>query len=558
MAGKKLGERIEYINRYRNILKVLFKHGFGQLVEKLNLEHYFEYGRKIFYRNRISQEKTKLKSSERLRKVFEELGPTFIKLGQILSSRPDLIGAEYIVELKKLQDKVEAIPFETIQASIEKSFDDSIENIFKYIDREPLGTASIAQVHRAILHTGEEVVVKVKKPFIEHIIEVDTEILFDIARLIEKRMPELALYNPVNMVSEFAKSIKKELDFTREGRNNDIVRLNFDNVRRFRVPKIYWDFTNQNVITMERIKGRKMSHLIEEGYQNKELAKLGADIYFKQILEDGFFHADPHPGNIFVENNNNSIVFIDYGMVGILDEKDQENMAEILAGLALKDMNKIVNGFRGFNTFPEGVNEKSLKSELKEILDKYYSLPIKQLNIGKIFDEMAQVIIRYKVAIPADFFLIGKTIMTIEGIAKILDPDFDIIEEIKPFTEKLIMRKYSAKKIFRNILNDLRIYKGFFENIPEDIQDITKKIKENRFSFEIRSRELNDFSKIIDRVMNRITAAIIVAALIVASSNLIVSQAGIMVKGYSILGVTGFIIAGIFSTIILVDIIRKG
>lgn len=557
MAGKRIGERIEYIKRYRTILKVLFKYGFGQLVEKLNIEHYFEYGKKIFYRNRVTTQKTKLKSSERLRMVFEELGPTFIKLGQILSSRPDLISVEYINELKKLQDKIEPLPFEIIQKSIEKSFDKEIDEIFSYIDPEPLGAASIAQVHRAILKSGEEVVVKVKKPDIEHMIETDTEILYDIARLIEKRAPELSFYNPVNMVNEFRKSIKRELDFTREGRNNDIVRLNFENIKNFRVPKIFWDYTNQNVLTMEMIKGQKMNSLIYAGYKNKEIAKLGVNIYLKQILEDGFFHADPHPGNIFLENDN-TIVFIDYGMVGILDEKDQENMAEIIAGLAVKDMTKIINGFRGFNTFPDGINEKSLKSELKEILDKYYSLPVKQINIGKIFDEMSQVIIRYKVAIPADFFLIGKTIMTIEGIAKVLDPEFDIIEEIRPYTEKLILRKYSAKKILKNLMNDIRIYKSFFENIPEDLQEITKKIKENRFSFEVRSREISDFSRILDRVMNRITAAIIVAALIIASSNLIQSQTGIMVKGYSVLGITGFVIAGIFSIIILIDVIRKG
>lgn len=558
MFGRKIIHKLEYFKRYRNILQILFKYGFGNVVDKLNFEHYFEHGQRIIRKGKnIKEAKIKLTGPERLRMVCEELGPTFIKFGQILSTRPDLIPLNYINELKKLQDKVEPIEFSKIKAVIEKSFGKEIDDIYKEIMTVPLGSASIAQVYEATLMTGEHVVVKVKKPEIDRIVEIDIEILNNIALLIEKRIPEFAYYNPVKMVNEFSKSIKKELDFTREGKNNDIVRLNFDKVRKFRVPKIYWDYTSENVLTMEFIKGKKLSEVLRSEYKNKELAERGADIFFKQILEDGFFHADPHPGNIFLENKD-TIVFIDYGMVGVLDEKDQENMAELLEGIVLKDINKILSAFKSFEEFPEDLNEKALKSELKDLLEKYYNLSLKNINIGRLIDEMSQIVIRYKVTIPADFFLIGKTLMTIEGIGRQLDPEFDMIEIAKPFIEKLVLQKYSFNKIVKAIEKNAINYRTLLENIPVDIQELVTKIKKDKISVEIRSSDVQNFNKIIDRVMNRITAAIIIAALIVGSSMMIQSKTGIMINGYSILGISGFLIAGFFAVIVLMDIIIRG
>lgn len=558
MFGRKIIHKLEYFNRYSHILQILFKYGFGNIVDKLNLEHYFEHGRRILHIGKnIKEDKIKLTGPERLRLVCEELGPTFIKFGQILSTRPDLIPLNYVNELKKLQDKVEPVDFTRIKKVIEKSFGKNIEEVFEDINENSLGSASIGQVHEAVLKTGEKVVVKVKKPDIDSIVEIDVEILYNIARLIEKRIPEFAYYNPVKMVNEFSKSIKKEMDFSREGKNNDIIRLNFDKFKGFRVPKIYWDYTSDSVLTMEFIKGKNFSELLREGFKSMELAKIGANIYLKQILEDGFFHADPHPGNIFLEKDG-TVVFIDYGIVGVLDEKDQENMAEMLEGIVQKDINKIVNAFKSFETFPEDLNEKALKSELKDLLEKYYNVPLKNINIGRLIDEMSQIVIRYRVTIPADFFLVGKTLMIIDGIARQLDPDFNMIEIARPFIEKLVLRKYSFNKIVKAILKNGENYKNLIENTPQDLQELIGKIKKDKISIDVRSSEIQNFNKIIDRVMNRVTAAIIIAALIVGSSTLIQSKTGIIIHGYSVLGIAGFIIAGFFAILVLIDIIIRG
>jgi ubiquinone biosynthesis protein len=559
MITSGIKHKIEYLKRYRNILGIMLKYGFGHIVEKLNIEYYFEYGERLFFgKGDINHEKQKLNGPVRLRLVFEELGPTFIKFGQIISTRADMLPIEYIKELEKLQDGVESVDFAYIEKIIEDSYGKPKEEIFKYVAEKPLGSASIAQVHRAILKSGEEIVLKIKKPGIDHIIELDTAILYNIAMIIEKRIPELEYYNPVKIVNEFSSTIKKELDFTREGRNNDIIRTNFRNEKDFIIPKIYWDYTTKNILAMEYIIGETLSEFtanmsVELG---KELANRGANIFLKQILEDGFFHADPHPGNIFIVNKK-EIAFIDYGMVGVLDEENQENLAEILAGVVLRDAEKILVGFEKFGTLPDELNRKALKAEINELLDKYYNITLKNINIGKLMDELYQVVIRHKIYIPATFFLVGKTLMTIDGIARILSPDFDMAEVSKPFVRKLLLQKFSPENLFNKFKAIFDIYKKIGANLPIDISQIFNKIKKDKLQIEVRSRDIADFGRTIDRVINRLAASIIIAGILIGSSMLINSQVGYKLQGYSILGVSGYIFAGAFGVFLIIDIMRK-
>lgn len=558
MLGFGIKKKIEYLKRYRAILGVLIKYGFGHIVEKLNLEYYLEYGEKlIFRRNESDLDKHKLKGPERLKMVFEELGPTFIKFGQILSTRADLLPIEYIKELEKLQDNVESVDFYEIEKIIEESYNKEIKDLFKYVSEKPIGSASIAQVHRAILLNGKEIVLKIKKPGIEHIIELDTAILYHIAMIIEKRIPELEYYNPVKLVNEFSITIKKELDFTREGRNNDIVRLNFEKNNDLIVPEIYWDYTAKNILAMEYIIGQQMTEYIEKNHgKGREIALKGASIFLKQIFEDGFFHADPHPGNIFIVNEN-KIAFIDYGMVGIFDEESQENLSEILVGIVTADEEKVIRGFERFNTMPDEYNRNGLKSEVRELLNKYYNLALKQIDIGKLMDELYQVVIRYKIHIPASFFLVGKTLMTIDGIGRALDPEFDLANVAKPFIEKILLKKYSPERIFNKIKGFLENGKNLAGSFPIDISAILNKIKKDKIQIEIKSRELHDFGRTIDRVINRLAASIIIAGLLIGSSMLINSRVGYIVGGYSLFGITGYIFAAIFGMMLVIDILRK-
>lgn len=559
MITRGIKYKIEYLKRYRNILGIMLKYGFGHIVEKLNIEYYFEYGERIFFgKGEVNHEKQKLKGPERLRLVFEELGPTFIKFGQILSTRADMLPIDYIKELEKLQDGVEPVDFAYIEKIIEESYGKPKEEVFKYVAEKSLGSASIAQVHRAILKSGEEIVLKVKKPGIDHIIELDTAILYNIAMIIEKRIPELEYYNPVKIVNEFSATIRRELDFTREGRNNDIVRTNFRAEKDFIVPKIYWEYTTKNILAMEYILGETLSEFMEKSDKNsrKDFATRGANIFLKQILEDGFFHADPHPGNIFIVNKK-EIAFIDYGMVGILDEESQENLAEILAGVVLRDSEKILAGFEKFGSLPDELNRKALKAEINELLDKYYNVTLKNINIGKLMDELYQVVIRHKIYIPATFFLVGKTLMTIDGIARTLYPDFDMAEISKPFVKKLLLRRFSPEKLFNKFKSVFEMYKKIGENIPIDISQLLNKIKKDKLQIEIRSRDITDFGRTIDRVINRLSASIIIAGILIGSSMLINSQVGYKIQGYSIIGISGYIFAAAFGIFLVIDIMRK-
>lgn len=558
MINFSIKRKIEYLKRYRTILGVLLKYGFGHIVEKLNIEYYLEYGEKlIFKKHETEGEKRKLKGPERLRLVFEELGPTFIKFGQILSTRADMLPIEYIKELEKLQDSVEPVDFEEIEKIIEESYGKKKEEIFKYIAETPLGSASIAQVHRALFWDGEEAVLKVKKPGIDHIIELDTTILYHIAVIIEKRMPELEYYNPVKLVNEFSSTIKKELDFTREGRNNDIVRLNFKENEMLVVPKIYWDYTVKNVLVMEYIIGEPMAEFLARESSNRhDIAVKGANIFLKQILEDGFFHADPHPGNIFVINER-KLAFIDYGMVGVFDEESQENLSEILLGIVMQNEEKVIKGFESFGTMPEEINRNALKAEVRELMNKYYNITLKHIDIGKLMDELYQVVIRYKIHIPASFFLVGKTLMTIDGIARVLDPNFDMAEVAKPFVKKILMKKYSPERILTKLKAWYENYKNMAYSMPIDFSQIVSKIKKDKFQIEIKSRDITDFGRTIDRVINRLAASIIIAGLLVGSSLLMNSRVGYTVNGYSILGIMGYIFAAFFGVILVIDIMRK-
>lgn len=558
MINFSIKRKIEYLKRYRTILGVLLKYGFGHIVEKLNIEYYLEYGEKlIFKKHETEGEKRKLKGPERLRLAFEELGPTFIKFGQILSTRADMLPMEYIKELEKLQDSVEPVDFEEIEKIIEESYGKKKEEIFKYVAEIPLGSASIAQVHRAVFWSGEEAVLKIKKPGIDHIIELDTTILYHIAVIIEKRMPELEYYNPVKLVNEFSSTIKKELDFTREGRNNDIVRLNFKESDMLVVPKIYWDYTVKNILAMEYIIGEPMAEFLTRESSNRhEIAVKGANIFLKQILEDGFFHADPHPGNIFVVNDR-KLAFIDYGMVGVFDEESQENLSEILFGIVMQNEEKVIKGFESFGTMPDDINKNALKSEVRELMNKYYNITLKHIDIGRLMDELYQVVIRYKIHIPASFFLVGKTLMTIDGIARILDPDFDMAEVAKPFVKKILMKKYSPERILTKLKVWYENYKNMAYSMPIDFSQIVSKIKKDKFQIEIKSRDITDFGRTIDRVINRLAASIIIAGLLVGSSLLMNSRVGYTVNGYSILGIMGYIFAAFFGVILVIDIMKK-
>jgi len=560
---KGLRHKIHYFKRSRHIFHVFAKYGFGQFVEKLNIENYLENGQKIFFRKKIGEREPKniriKKGPVRFRLALEELGPTFIKLGQILSTRSDLLPLEYIVELKKLQDKVAPIPFDEIVSVIETSLEGKIEDLFLSVDEVCLGSASIAQAHRAVLKNSQEVILKVKKPNLDQIIELDIEILYSIARLLKARVEGFAMYDLVGLVSEFSKSMHKEIDFTREGKNNDVVRAYFAKESYFKVPKIYWDYTRDGILTQELIHGTKLSDLDFEALpivKREKLSNLGAKIMLKMVLVDGFFHADPHPGNIILTPSD-ELILIDYGNVGTLNEEDQEYLAEIIEGIILKDAHKILHGFKELAHFPSSVDEKLLKSDILDVLGNYYNQSLKNINMGKAIEEVTTLLTAHKIIVPANFFLLAKSLMLAEGVCRQIHPDFDMINASKPYITKLLLKRYHPQKLFKNLERTLFHYVDFVEHAPKEAFEILKLIKQGKLGLDMKINGLDRFRRTLDRVANRISISLVIAALIIGSSMLIEKDPAGKLTSTAYLGLFGYIIAAFFGILMIFHIFRK-
>lgn len=553
--------RIKDIKRLHQIVNVLVKHGFGHYLQRIDLHRYLETAKSSLRLRRPEyREKARINGPERIRLVLEELGPTFIKFGQILSTRPDLIPLEFIQEFKKLQDEVPSFEFIEVELIMESEFGRPTSELYKNFHHQPVAAASIAQVHEARLKSGEKVVVKIQRPRIRELIDTDLDILFFLANLVQKRIPKSEIYDPVGIVREFSKSIKKELDFKREGRNVDRFGSNFKDDETVYIPKIFWDLTTGKILTMEKIEGIKVTdarRLEKAGLDKKIIAVNGARSILKQIFIDGYFHGDPHPGNIMVLKDN-VIAFLDFGIVGRIDERTQGMMAELLTAVLRQDVESIVKIFRKVGLVSDEVEWKEFKSDLNDFIEQYYGLPLKEMEMGKIINELFQIVFRHRIRIPPDYFLLEKALVTVEGIGRELDPDFDMVAETKPFMRQLILRKYSPKYVQKELINISGEFLEFFKAFPEEFQEILAKIKAGKLKVEFEHKGLENLISVLDKVSNRIAFSIIIGALIVGSSLIIQTGKGPIVFGFPLLGITGFLIAGVLGLWLAIAILRAG
>ena len=378
----KARETYQDLKRYSHIAAVLVRHGFGDLLDRLKARYYVSWGRRTFTKK--AREFEGLSTAERLRLAFEELGPTFIKLAQILSSRPDVLPPEFIEELSKLQDSVAPFPFADAKTLIEAQFGRPLTDLFISIEETPVAAASLAQVHRARTTLGDEVAVKVQRMGVKTIIETDIRILYDLAGLAERHLSESRYFEPVRLVDEFARTIRRELDFVREGRNIDRFRNYFADTPTVYIPKVYWDLTAPQVLTTEYIKGIKISNLERleaAGLDRKAIAVNGANLILKEIFELHFFHADPHPGNLFVLENN-VIAPVDFGMTGAIDEEIAQQMGDIFIAVVEKDVDALVDLLGTIGVTDELEDRSTFKLDLRDLLERYYGVPLQQLDIG--------------------------------------------------------------------------------------------------------------------------------------------------------------------------------
>ncbi|NOY76921.1 MAG: hypothetical protein GXO76_03510 [Calditrichaeota bacterium] len=550
---------MRHLKRYQEILRVMVKYGFDDIVERIKIGLIFEVAKSIIPRIRKNKYPG-IGTGPRLRMAFQELGPTFIKLGQLLSLRPDLIPPTIAEELTKLQDAVPPVQFELIKSKIEEEFSSPLHEIFSEFQEESLAAASMAQVHRATLKTGEDVAVKILRPNIHKIIKTDIEILFSIAELIEKYIPESRLYDLVGIVKEFSKAIQKEENLSFEGRNIDSFRRYFKRDKTMKLPLVYWPFTTEDILVMEFINGVKISDA--EGIERlkldrKKLAYNAAKAMLKEIFEYGIFHADPHPGNIFVLPGN-VIAPVDFGMVGRIDDEMREYLLDILEGIVQKDVYKITQALLGVQVVDTQINKRELSRDLLDFLDRYYGVPLNQLDSGKLVNEFMELIRTYKIKLPADLVMMERALVISEAVGRQLYPEFNYFDLLIPYVRKQLILRLNPARHYRAITRSIDQISDILKRLPDDIQSFLAKVRNNQLTVRFHHEGLDDLRKELDRSSNRISFSLIVAALIIGSSLIINIDKGPHILGYPVLGIIGFLLASILGFWLLVAILRSG
>lgn len=523
------------IQRINQIYKVLKKNDFGYLIEENTFFKTFP-----FLRNKkINEEQSRIDDTIpiRIRKVLEDLGPAYIKLGQMLSTRPDLVGMEISEELEQLRDNTPITDFIEIRKVIESELGQDLENIYKDFDEIPIGSASIGQVHTAILkENGQKVAVKVQKPNSEKIVKTDIRIMKFLAQQTDKYINKTKIYNLPTIVNEFEKSILKEINYLEETRNTEILEYNFKSIPYVHVPKIYNDFCSEKVITMEFIEGDDLSKVIQDEsgkYDKKLIAKRGTNSFFKQIMIDGFFHADPHPANIIVQENN-KICYIDMGMMGILSEGFKENLAELIMLLVNGNADNIINQLIYMDIITPAQNTSELKEDIDDLMKKYYGNKLKNIN-GSI-EDLLNTMIKHNITMPREFVMIGRGLALVEESGRKLNPEFDTAKELKRLSKKIVTHKLSPKRLIKVGYNHLLELGHLTKGLPTTVNNTLSKLEDGEITIKIKVEGINEITK-------QIAIAIIIAALIVGSSLALFADKGPSFIDIPLLGLFGYIIS---------------
>ena len=554
-----IGRTYRHLNRYQRILRVLFKYGFNDLVDRLHIDQYLESGLQMI--NRKPREQiARLSRPERLRLVFEELGPTFIKLGQLLSTRPDLIPADYLDELARLQDEVPAFSLAEVHAIFREELGRSPDEVFHYFDAEPLAAASIGQVHRARLDSGAEVVVKVQRPDIENVIAVDLEILAHLAGLMEQYLEEVQGHRPTAIVQEFARSLSREIDFAIELANVQRFARQFKNNAAIHVPLVYPELSTPRVLVMEYVLGIKASmagQLREQGYDLPLIAERGATLVMEQIFVHGFFHADPHPGNLFILPDN-VVCFIDFGQMGRLSRKDREDFTDLVLDLVAGDERTVVEGVLKVTVQLGEVDRESLGRDLGGLVDLYLYRPLGELEAGRILQDLLDLVTRHKLTFKPAFYQMMKALSTVEGVGLMLDPKLELIRLARPFMRRIRLERMRPARLAEEIARTGSGYLQLLRELPEELRTILRQLRGGRMRIEFEHRGLQALGAALDRVSNRIAFAIVLAALIVGSSLIVLSDIPPHWHDIPVIGLLGFLVAGIMGFWLLLSIIRHG
>lgn len=549
------GRTYRHFARYGEIITVFIKYGLGDLFASIRLERLLPWGKSRF-KAKPDANLEKLSHGDRIRMALSELGPTFVKLGQFMSNRPDVLPPEIILALRDLQDSV--TPFDSEEAIhiLEQELGRPVDQVFKEFNRTPHASASIAQVHRAKLQDGTDVAVKIQRPKLEQLIETDIEILSQIAVLFEKHVKEAHYFNPVRMCEEFDRSLRKEIDFRNEASHIERFTDNFRGDPTIRVPLLFRQYSTRRVLTAEYIEGIKASDVEKirsTGLDTRLIAERGATLVLKQIFEHGFFHADPHPGNLLILPGN-VICFIDFGIMGVLTPTLKEYLVSILLGVVDKDPQKIVRMLAEASQHSV-TDMNGLEYDVTELLEEFAMLSLRDVNVGELLKRLTRLVVRYKIRILPGFYLLLKSMITIEGVGYSLDPSFRLLSYLEPFAKKIISERLSPIELLRAVYSSGKDIGHILQDMPNDVKDIMDLLKAGRIRIEFEHRGLEPMLRTHIRLVNSIVFAVILASLVVGSS--LVVLAGIPPKIYDIpiVGIFGFVAAGVIAFWLLISMI---
>ena len=550
MAARDLG-------RMHEIAMVLIRWGFGDMVRRMGMSNALEKaGKALNWKDAI--ELADATPPERVRKALEELGPTFVKLGQMLATRVDMFSDEWITEFEKLQDQVPALDYEEILPQMREELSQEPEEAFAEIDKVACAAASIAQVHSARLKTGEHVILKIRRPGIEKRIEADLRLMRRMAEIAESGIPELKRFKPTEVVRQFALSLKRELDLEGECRHAERIAENLKDNPNIHIPKVYWEWTSSRMNVQEFIEGVKGSKLAKqdvEGLDKKRIAYNGAEAVMQMVFVDGFFHADPHLGNIICLPDNR-IAFIDFGMVGRLSEERRQEIINLFYALVKKNTRDVLEVL--LDWVPNGrIDEQALGIEIDAFLDHYHGRTLKQLNFAALLGDLTNILREHELVLPPDLALLFKSLISLDGVGRKLDPDFNIVEVASPFLLRIVKERYYPGAIIKRGVSQTGALLDVLAELPYDLKDLMRSVKRGGFQVNVDMTRLDHFGHQMDRAASRITIGLVIAALIVGTAIVSDINNEPKVMGLPALGFFGFLTAAIMGLMLLFSIWRS-
>jgi ubiquinone biosynthesis protein len=547
------------LGRLQEIVAVLVRHGLGDAVRRMGWADPLEKAGRLIHWDSAA-DLARLPPPLQVRRALEELGPTFVKLGQILAGRADLFGPEWITEFEKLHSRVPAVPYETLRAQLIDDLGGEPSAVFAWFDEKPLAAASIAQVHRARLHDGAEVVVKVRRPGIRPVIEADLRLLERLAAVAVRQWPDLRPYRPVALVQEFGHSLRRELDLAHECRQAERIAANFSQQTDIVIPKVYWDWTHERVNVQQFIDGLPgdaLERADREGLDRKLLARRGAQAVVKMVVQDGLFHADPHPGNVFYLPGNR-LAFIDFGMVGRLSVQRRDELLKLMLGLVQRDAAAVAEVLLDWTDGNTETHEDRLNADVEAFVDTYHGVPLAQLSLAAMLADVTGILRRHRLQLPSDLALLIKAFVSVEGMGRHLDPGFHMAAEALPLLRRALRARYHPKVVVRRGWKSLSRMAELLAAVPDDLSRLLRKVRHGGVQVHIDVRHLDRVGDQLDRAASRVTVGLVVAALIIGSSIVMTVRGGPLLFGLPAFGLLGFVGACVGALWLLRAIARSG